>query len=386
MTVTLLGYTQFTVDTPVTVEFRNRPNVNLNAVLGEDYSATTANVVIPAGEWRVTAIVTLTPVDDNIAEDDEVARLTARSTALTGTDGMGIFIGDNDPAPAEVVITATPEALHESDETLEISGDVPGLTVTGAEVTIWDDDAAPTSIGLSVTGDAVTEGGGAVSLTVEATLMGGRTRDEDTIVNVSLVDLTATATDDYTAAWGTTALTIPAGRSSAGTTLTFTPVQDTLYEGDETVAVRGENADPGLPVNGVRFTIVDDDPAPTTVRLSVTPGAVSEGALFELTDVTATLEGNSTLQEDLRINVRMVGRDSTRMITANSLARPLVIASGESSGTSSFIFTFPDDDVDDEDEIVEVRGRSGNPGLRMCRARWSSGTTTPRVCPSRQAP
>ena len=120
-----------------------------------------------------------------------------------------------------------------------------------------------------------------------------------------------------------------------------------------------------MPVNGVRFTIVDDDPAPTTVRLSVTPGAVSEGALFELTDVTATLEGNSTLQEDLRINVRMVGRDSTRMITANSLARPLVIASGESSGTFSFIFTFPDDDVDDEDEIVEVRGRSGNPGLRI---------------------
>ena len=317
VTVTLLGYTQFTVDTPVTVEFRNRPNVDLNAVLGEDYSATTANVVIPAGEWSVNAIVTLTPVDDNIDEDDEVARLTARSTALTGTDGMGIFIGDNDPAPAEVVITATPEALHETS----------GIT----------------------------------PLNVTATLAGTSVRQMDTVVPVTTVSGTATAGGDFETAAIT--LTIPAGELSVPGTLDLTVIDDTVHESDETLEISGDV--PGLTVTGAEVTIWDDDAAPTTVRLSVTPGAVSEGALFELADVTATLEGNSTLQEDLRINVRMVGRDSTRMITANSLARPLVIASGESSGTSSFIFTFPDDDVDDEDEIVEVRGRSGNPGLRI---------------------
>ena len=436
VTVTLDGTTRVAVDTPVTIGFVDRPNVTLNAILGEDYSATTATVAIPAGQSSVTTTVTLTPVDDNIAEDNEIARLSARSTALTDSDGLGIVIEDNDVEPVEVVITATPEALdetsgltplnvtaslvgqtarqvdtvvtvitnsgtatvgedfetatitltvpvgemsasgtldltvnddtaHEGDETLEISGNAPGLMVTKAEVTIRDDDTAPTSIGLSVTASPVTEGGGAVSLPVRATLLGGGTRAEDTTVNVSLVDLTATATDDYTAVWGTTAITIPAGQFSASTTLTLTPVQDTLYEGPETVAVRGENSDPGLPVNGVRLTIGDDDPAPTTVRLAVTPDIISEAISVEFVDITATLEGTSTLQEDLRINVSLVRPDSRTLSTVNSLLWPLVITSGESSGTSSILFTDLDDDVDDEDETVEVRGNSGNPDLQV---------------------
>ena len=436
VTVTLDGTTQLTVDTPVTIEFIDRPNVNLNATLGEDYSATTANVVIPAGQSSVTTTVTLTPVDDNIAEDNEIARLTAKSTALTGSDALGIVIEDNDMEPVEVVITATPDALdetagltpldvtaslvgqtarqvvtvvtvttgsgtatvgedfeaasitltvpvgemsasgtlnltvnddtaHEGDETLEISGNAPGLMVTEAEVTIRDDDTAPTSIGLSVTASPVTEGGGAVSLPVRATLLGGGSRVKDTIVNVAVADLTATALDDYTAVWDTPALTIPAGQFSANTTLTLTPVQDTFDEGEETVAVRGENPDPGLPVNGVRLTIGDDDPAPTTVRLAVTPDSIYEATGVGFVEVTAILEGTSTLQKDLQINVLLVRPDSKTLTIVGTLLAPLVITAGESSGTSSMLYAGLNDDVDDEDETVEVRGDSSNPDLQV---------------------
>ena len=436
VTVTLDGTTQFTVDTPVTIEFIDRPNVNLNATLGEDYSATTANVVIPAGQSSVTTTVTLTPVDDNIAEDNEIARLTAKSTALTGSDALGIVIEDNDIEPVEVVITATPDALdetagltpldvtaslvgqtarqvvtvvtvttgsgtatvgedfeaasiiltvpvgemsasgtlnltvnddtaHEGDETLEISGNAPGLMVTEAEVTIRDDDTAPTSIGLSVTASPVTEGGGAVSLPVRATLLGGGSRVKDTIVNVAVADLTATALDDYTAVWDTPALTIPAGQFSANTTLTLTPVQDTFDEGAETVAVRGENPDPGLPVNGVRLTIGDDDPAPTTVRLAVTPDSIYEATGVGFVEVTAILEGTSTLQKDLQINVILVRPDSKTLTIVGTLLAPLVITAGESSATSSMLYAGLNDDVDDEDETVEVRGDSSNPDLQV---------------------
>ena len=393
-------------------------------------------MVIPAGQSSVTTTVTLTPVDDNIAEDNEIARLTAKSTALTGSDGLGIVIEDNDTEPVEVVITATPDALdetagltpldvtaslvgqtarqvvtvvtvitgsgtatvgedfetasitltvpvgemsasgtlnltvnddtaHEGDETLEISGNAPGLMVTSASVTIRDDDTAPTSIGLSVTASPVTEGGGAVSLPVRATLLGGGSRVKDTIVNVAVVDLTATALDDYTAVWDTPALTIPAGQFSANTTLTLTPVQDTFDEGAETVAVRGENPDPGLPVNGVRLTIGDDDPAPTTVRLAVTPDSIYEATGVGFVDVTAILEGTSTLQEDLQINVILVRPDSRTLTTVGTLLAPLVITAGESSGTSSMLYAGLNDDVDDEDETVEVRGDSSNPDLQV---------------------
>ena len=436
VTVTLDGTSQLTIDTPVTIEFINRPNVDINATFGEDYSSTKADVVIPAGQSSVTTTVTLTPVDDSVAEDDEVARLSARSTAFTDSNGLGIVIEDNDMEPVEMVITVTPETLdetagitvlnvtaslvgqtarrvdtvvttttgsvtatagedfettsifltvpvgelsasgtlnltltddtlHEGDETLEISGNAPGLTVTGAEVTIRDDDAAPTSIGLSVTASPITEGGGVVILPIEAALLGGGTRTEDTTVNVGLVDLTATETDDYTATWDPPAVTIPAGRFRATTSLTLTPVQDTVYEGAETIAVRGENSDPGLPINGLRLTIGDDDPAPTTLGLSVDPGTISEASVLEFADITATLDGTVTLQEDIFINVSLVKSGPIPTTIGGILLTPLVIAGGESEGTSTLLFGGFDDEVDTEDQTVEVRGSSSNSDIQV---------------------
>ena len=69
------------------------------------------NTVIPAGGASVTATITITPVEDSIAEDDEIAPLVAKSTALTGSDGMGITIEDNDTEPVEVVLTVSPDTL-----------------------------------------------------------------------------------------------------------------------------------------------------------------------------------------------------------------------------------------------------------------------------------
>ena len=436
VTVTLDGTAQFTTDIPVTIEFVNRPNVLTNATLGEDYTANTVNTVILAGSSSVTATITITPVEDSIAEDDEIARLVAKSTALTGSDGMGIAIEDNDTEPVEVVLTVSPDTLyetsgstplnvtaslvgqasrqvdtvvtvtpgsgtatlgedfesatltltiptgemsaagtlvftvtddtiHEGDETLHISASVPGLAVTAADVTIKDDDPAPTSIGLSVTAVPISEGGGAVTLPVQAILLGGGTRAEDTTVDLRLVDLTATLTDDYTAAWGTTALTIPAGEFSGHTTLTITPVQDTLHEESETVAVRGRNTDPGLPVNGVRLTIMDDDPAPTTIKLDIGADSISEGVGVTWLQVTATLEGNSTLLEDVRINTELASTTSNTRSFGGSLVSPLIIAAGESSASSEIAITNLNDDVDDSDETLELRGTASDPSLSV---------------------
>ena len=375
-------------------------------------------------------------MDDNVDEDDEVARLRARSAAFTDSAGLGIVIEDNDMEPVEIALTVTPETLdetkgiavinvtawfdgqtarsvdtvlnvvtsgdtatagedfeaasmtltvpagelsasgtlnltltddtlHEGDETLEISGNAQGLTVTGAEVTIRDDDAAPTSIGLSVTASPITEGGGAVRLPFEVTLLGGGTRTEDTTVNVGLMDLTATATGDYTAIWDTTAVTIPAGQYKATTTLTLTPVQDTVHEGAETIAVRGENSDPGLPVNGLRLTIEDDDPAPTTLRLSIDPDTISESTALEFAEVTATLHGTVTLQEDIRIDVSLVQLGPTPTTVRAFSLTPLVIPGGESVGTSTLVFGGFHNEIDNEDRIVEVRGTASNPDIQV---------------------
>ena len=124
VTVALDGTTQFAIATPVTVEMIDRPGVQNNATLGVDYTATTANVTIPAGESSVTAAITLTPVDDTLSEDDEIARLSAKSTVFAGSAGKGVKIIDNDVEPGEVVLTAAPDTVSESASSVQ-------LTVTG---------------------------------------------------------------------------------------------------------------------------------------------------------------------------------------------------------------------------------------------------------------
>ena len=430
VTVSLEGTAQFTTDTPVTLEFEDG-----TATAGVDYSAQNVSTVIPAGESSVTVTIAFTPVDDNVAEGNEVVRLVA-SSALTNSDFTEITIEDNDVSPAAVTLSITPveadesaqsvsievtaefngtttlpvdaevevttggdtataeddfeiatttvtipagerqatatlsltvldDSLDEVDEALTITGSVTNLTgqtVSPATFTILDNDSAPTGIGLSVMGFAVTEGGGATTLTVRATLLGGGTRLETTTVTLSLVDLTAAETDDYTAAWGNASLTILAGQFYGETTVTITPVQDTLYEGDEAIAVRGDNTAPGLPVNGVRIDIQDDDPAPTTVALSVDPGSISESVGSTFADVTATIEGGSTLTGDTQVRVGLdLGNSAVRSMQFSSL----VIPAGESSASSSLLLTNLDDDVDDDDETLELTGTTDNPDLTV---------------------
>ena len=437
VTVALDGTTQFTVDTPVTVQMIDRPGVQNNATLGVDYTATTSNVTIPAEESSVSATITLTPVDDSLSEADEIARLTAKSTVFAGSAGKGVKIIDNDVEPGEVVLTVAPDTVSEAassaqltvtgaldglssrvedtvvsleladdtatagedyqaatatltipaggmsatatmtlqvldddvvegDETLEVTGTVPGtITVRAAEVVIQDDDQEPTSISLSATTGPIGEGGGAVAIPVRATLLGGGTRSVDTEVALSVLDVSATAQDDYTAAWDSSTLTIPAGEFSATANLTLTPVEDTVYEGDEHIAVRGLNSDPGLPVNGVRLTIMDNDPQPTTVRLSLGTDTVSEGSNIHFVNITATLEGASTLTSDVNFTVNLKGDTSRSQSYLATLTAPLSILAGQSQGTGTLYLSGTDDDVQDEDETVTIEGSSDHPDLTV---------------------
>ena len=440
VTVALDGTTQFTIDTPVTVEMIDRPGVQNNATLGVDYTATTANVTIPAGESSVMATVTLTPVDDSISEGNEVARLSVKSTVFAGSVGQGVRIRDNDVEPGQVTLTVSQDnvgesasSLHltvtgtlvgqsarvadtvvsleladdtatagedyeaatatltipagemsataamtlivlddnvvEGDETLKVTGTVPGtITVTPAEVVIEDDDQEPTSISLVVIAAPLDESSGPVTIPVEATLLGGSARSKDTEVSLSVADLTATLTDDYTATWDSSTLTIPAGEYSATANLTLTPVDDTVYEGDEEIAVRGLNSDPGLPVNGVRLTILDNDPKPTTVTLSLDSDTVSEGSNIHFKTITATLEGDSTLTSDVNFTVSLSGGTRSESYIA-VLFTPLRIEAGQSSGTGQLYLSGTDDDVEDEDETVTIEGSSDHPDLMVVSTR-----------------
>ena len=442
VTVTLDGTVQFPTDTPVTVEFIDRPNVNRNATLGEDYTATTVRVDIPAGQSSVVTTITLTPDDDDMWEGNEIARLTATSSVLSNSDALGVTILENDVEPNEVVLTVAPatvdeatpttslvvtgtlaggsalpvdtvvtleavddtavsgddyevnmatltipagelsatttlsltvldDNIHEGDEELKVGGTTPGtIQVVPAVVTIQDNDNEPTSIGLSVTAAPIDEGSSAVTIAVEATMLGGGTRNESTQIAMRFVGLTATVGDDFTATWDSSTLTIPAGAFSAVANLTVTPADDTLYEGLEQFAVRGTNSVPGLTVSGVRLSIVDNDPAPTTITLSFDQPSFSEAGEILILEIRATLEGDSTLPIDTSINTSIASLNGKSLLFhGNQTVFPLTIAAGESLATSEIFLLNADDRIDDGDETIELQGIASNPSLEVVSAR-----------------
>ena len=191
------------------------------------------DITIPAGSSSATGTFTLDPEDDDIDE------------------GTG--------------------------ETVEITGSTSASdTVDGTEVTIEDDDKAPTGIALSATvpdnggtTDTLSEDDDAQTVTVTATVQGDTTWATSKVVKVVVGSGTATEGTDFKTV-DDFDITIPAGSSSATGSFTLDPEDDDIDEGTgETVEITGSTSASDT-VDGTEVTIEDDDKAPTGIALSAT--------------------------------------------------------------------------------------------------------------------
>ena len=168
-------------------------------------------------------------------------------------------------------------------------GSAAGLVVEPAELTLEDDEAASSSVSLSVNPASVSEDAGATVVTVTAAL-DGAVRPEATPVTVSVGaagDAAALGTD-YQAVSDFVLMIAPEALSGEAS-FTLTPEDDGVAEGDEAITVLGAAA--GLTVDLAELTLEDDDTASSSVSLSVHPGSVSEDAGPTVFAVTAALDG-----------------------------------------------------------------------------------------------
>ena len=274
-----------------------------------DYSVEgEAIIVIPRGSTSGTASLTITPIDDGVKEsrvetltleageteafvigadfriiDAPFVRLSATPTSISENGGPqsvtvraelghdedavrpraipvrlsfagSASLGDYSVGQQPAVVTIPPnqrfgtatlafspvdDRLLEGDETVELSGSTPGLSVVGSPVITIEDDETEPQVVLGVTPKTIREDDEeATQITVSAELDPNvALQDSATLVPLTLGG-TATAGDggDYGAAWGseTPQLTIPARQRQASTTLTLTvtPHQDEIAEGD----------------------------------------------------------------------------------------------------------------------------------------------------------
>ena len=198
------------------------------ATNGADYNTLASPVIIPAGSASTT--VTVTPIDDNAVESGE----TVVITLLTGSYGIG----------------------SPSTDTVTIQSDDSNVSITANDPTATE--AGPTTGQFTITRSG---GSNVASLAVNFS------------INGSAINGT-----DYASI--TSPVTIPAGSASA--TVTVTPVDDSLVEGDETVTL--------TLTTGTGYTVAT--PSSDTVTIQSDDSTVTVTA----NDPTATEAGMTTGQ------------------------------------------------------------------------------------------
>ncbi len=226
---------------------------------------------------------------------------TAGQVGFTQVTGFSITI-PAEAASASESFTLTPDdnVWFESNGEAAISG-TSAVTVTGASVTLTNDDAAPSGVTLSVMPMSSTEDGGAQTVTVTATVNGTTRYGTPRTVSVSVAGSSNADAVDFTASTPT-AISLAAGQASATTTFTLTPTPDSTDEFDETITVSGSGA--GIDaVTAASVTLTDGDD--TTVSISAPAGAVAENGGTK--DVTLTLSRALVDGETVTVPLDVVG-------------------------------------------------------------------------------
>ncbi len=281
---------------------------------GTDYDSETAEgvTVTVTDDDAAPSGITLTANPDSVTENGGAKTITVTAavngatryalartvsvsvgggTAISGTDytaveSFDITIGaGEDDASNTFTLTPDNDVLSEGNETIDVTGTLSGITITPDEITLTDNDAAPSGITLSVdtngaedgTPSTVGEDAGATTVTVTATVNGDTRYVDAKTVAVSVTDGTAASPADYAAVSGFN-ITIAAGVASQSETFTVTPVDDDLDESNETIDVTGTLS--SVTITGATVTFTDnDDP----VSFSIADAEATEGGKVEFT-------------------------------------------------------------------------------------------------------
>ena len=281
-------------------------SVSGTATEGTDFSTITRQIIILAGS--TSGSVSFTPINDNISDVDETVSISIAS--LSGGDSVS-------------------------------------LTTASASVTITDDETVP-SISLTASASTIAENSGSnITLTATSSIISSSN------IIVSLASSgTATSGSDYSAI---SSITIPAGSTTA--TATFTPTDDSFYDGGNETAIFDISSVSGgsATENGtqqVTLTITDNESAPT-VTLTSSTNSIAENGAGTVT-LTATLSGRT-----YENTVVVLGFTGTASNSDYLGLTSIIIPSGDLTGTENL--SIVNDTIFETNEtiIVDISSVSG---------------------------
>ena len=270
--------------------------------------STSATLTIPAGQRTSTGIVTITAIDNDAVAADK--RLSVRGTASNTNYARS-------------------------------------LPVTGAALTITDDDIPAVTLTLSTS--SISENGGTTTVTATQ----DKPDDADTRVTVSVAPVSPATADDYRLSANVT-LTIPAGLLSSTGTVTITAIDNDSITPNKRLSVRGTatntNYAGGLEVTGANLTIANDDAPAVTLSLSASRIAENGGV------ASVTAAQTDAAPSDTTVTLS-VSPSSGYILSGKTLTIP----AGRTVGAGRVTITAIDDRVDAPDIRLGISGTAANP-------------------------
>ena len=300
-------------------------------------SAVSATLTHPSSE---PTTVTVTPVSGAYTVGSDATIVIAAGETANATDTAAIAGVDN--ATDEPDWTATVMAT--------LTNSQGAGTVTGATLTLTDDETLPT-VTLALSPAAIDESGG-VS-TVTATLSG--TSSEAVTVTVGAAAVAPAVSGDFALSSDET-LTIAAGSTTSTGVVTVTANGNAVDAPDKEVTVSGTAAGGNgvAAPSSVTLTITDDDDAP---GLSISSPSVDEGDSGSVSlEFTVSLGAASGRQvtvgyADAGTGTATSGTDYTAIS-----AGTLTFAAGETAKTLTVSVTGDTTDEPDETVVVSLSG------------------------------
>ena len=301
----------------------------------------TVTGTLNAGTRTTATVVTLAVSAGTAAADDYSATGATLTIAAEQSSGS-----------ASLTVTPVDDAVDEPNETVVVSGTVGGLDVTGAEVSIIDNEDTPAL--TLVMADSIYEY--ETSVSVRMRLSGASS--EDTVATVFVSPVPPAVEADFSLSTNRT-LSIAAGSTtSSRPSVVISMVDNDVLEPSRelTVSAMAANSQGVTGPPARTLTILDDDSTPKWT-LTVTPSPILE---FDDPDrdgdehvgtITATL--NRASNERVRITILAspiapaLGSD---FILENSV---LTIAAGETASTAATI-TAVNNDVVAPDKRVQI--------------------------------
>ena len=274
--------------------------------------------------------ITITATIDVVLTEDIIIDFSPTGTATEGSDygeipNITITAGSLTGSSS---FSLTDDSVYEGDETISFSIDTAASTgefiiFSSPIFTITENESAPT-VTLATSATSIAENAGS-SLTLTATI--SQVADEDITVNLGSAGTSTNGTD-----YGSlTSITVSAGATTG--TASFTPTDDTIYEGNETAiisisTISGADATESGS-QSVTITIVENDSTPV-VTLSSSATSISENAGSSLT-LTATLSNATTEDVTVTLSTSGTGTEGTDYATISDIT----VSAGDTTGTAS---------------------------------------------------